>query len=394
MIKQDLTWSDEQIQRLLQLREEGKTFVEISKQFRKEFGVEVTHNAIKKAFYRYRDTSMEEADTIDALRVSQRAKVSKAKVLKENKLLVDYLNQKEDLFQSLIELIETAKFTKPIQVKPKFDKKKKKAVLEIMLSDLHYGKKSKTFNSVVARDRMKQMTTAVLGEIERYSKLYNVTEIITFLGGDMIENADFHGKESMRASEFSTSQQVSLAIESLYEDYFVPVCARGMKHTVICIAGNHSRPDEFKSYQDPGEIAHSWVLYNALQLLCKAAKFKNMKFHIERGVYYVHKIFNTVVLYEHGDYIKGRFDRGSFESHMAKRSKQINTLIDCLRMGHFHEYTQFGRGKIIVNASLCGQDSYSEINGYSSEAGQTINIYVETENRPNNFYHSFPVYLK
>ena len=60
---------------------------------------------------------------------------------------------------------------------------------------------------------------------------------------------------------------------------------------------------------------------------------------------------------EHGDHIKGGMTRKACESHLAKRSTQINQLIDYMRVGHFHEITMYGRGKIIVNGSFPGQDS-------------------------------------
>jgi len=42
---------------------------------------------------------------------------------------------------------------------------------------------------------------------------------------------------------------------------------------------------------------------------------------------------------------------------------------------------------------VCGQDSYAEIKGFNTSAGQTINYYVDTKARPSSFYYSFPVYL-
>jgi hypothetical protein len=84
---------------------------------------------------------------------------------------------------------------------------------------------------------------------------------------------------------------------------------------------------------------------------------------------------------------------GRSEGLMEQRGRQNNVTVHFGRFGHWHEYAVFDRGRIIVNESVCGMDSYAEVKGFDSKAGQTINFYVETKNRPNCFYHSFAVDL-
>ena len=79
---------------------------------------------------------------------------------------------------------------------------------------------------------------------------------------------------------------------------------------------------------------------------------------------------------------------------MNNRSKQLGKVIDFGRFGHYHEYACYDRGRIIINESVCGQDSYANVLGHSSTAGQTINYYIETKTRPTCFFKSFPVWLE
>lgn len=264
--------------------------------------------------------------------------------------------------------------------------------VEVMLSDLHYGKLSKSFNSETSRSFAKKMSETVISEIQRKQKSYNVDKLVTLLVGDIIENASFHGVESRRASEFGDAEQVRLAIESIFEDYILPIASLGLPLEFYCVTGNHCRMEMNKTYQDPGKEAFSWIIYKALELLCKQAKIK-AKFVIPEGINVVYEIYGDKCLVEHGDHIKGGLTRKACEGHMAKRSAQMGFLIDYLRIGHFHEITMHGRGKIIVNGSFPGQDGYAEINGYNSESAQIINFYVDNKNRPNSYYSSFPVYL-
>lgn len=382
-------WNTESLKRLIKLRQEGKTWEELASYF-----PSFTPNALRKTFYRYDGIEQASDPVVESLKKENSAKKTKSLVLKQNQHIVSYLEKRQDLLSEIKDLINNTKFTKPVIIKPKVDKKKRNMTMEIMLTDLHYGKKSKTFNSKVAEQRMNKFGNVVLSEINRYSGLYNVEKIITFLGGDIIENSDFHGMESRRASEFGNSEQVVSAVKSLFNDYFVPVASTGIAMVVVATTGNHDRLGAESTYQDPGKENLTWIIYKMLEDMCKLAGFKNIQFIIPDGVFHVMDVYGSPVLYEHGDHIKGGVSRKACEAHLSKRSKQVGKLIRFLRMGHFHEKTMFGRGRVIVNASLAGQDGYSEINGYDSEASQTINYYIETENRPDPFYHSFPVCLE
>jgi len=383
-------WNENDIKRLIKLRlESNLTWDQMTEHFPGN-----SPNALRKAFYRYEGIEKDSDPLIESLKAEKRAKVAKSLAVKQNLTVVNYLEKRQDLLSEIKDLVTSTRFTKPVIIKPKLDKRKHNMTIETMLTDLHYGKKSKTFNEKISRERMKKFGTVTLDEINRYSKHYNIERIITFLGGDIIENADFHGVESRRASEFGNSEQVVLAVRSIYEDYIVPVVSTGIKCDFICVAGNHCRNSTEPTFQDPGRESLSYIIYNMLMDMCKLAGFKNVKFIIPDGVFHVDDIYGSPILYEHGDRMKGGIARKAAESHLSKRSKQVGKLIRFARFGHYHEKTMFGRGRIIFNASLSGQDGYSEINGFDSEASLTINYYIETKDRTDPFYHSFPVCLE
>jgi hypothetical protein len=386
-----MSYTDEQIQFILGKKKEGKTYKEIAQTFKVEFEVNKTPNAIRHICRNYTDFDFSEDTMVKNIRSAHTARRSRSKVAKENRAILDYLDQRDELVDELKNIVKEVKAQKIRVPKKKKDTKKDNMKLEVMLSDLHYGKKTDTFNFEVAQQRMDKMANVVLDEIDRYSKTYNVEEVITFLGGDIIEGATIHGTESRIGSEASNAVQIAQATMSLFKDYVVPMVSSGCKLTFICIGGNHDRDGKDKTFQNPGEEHFTHTIYTLLEFMCKNNGF-DVEFVIPKGAYHVHKIYDSFVCYEHGDFIKGN-TRTSFESHLAKRSAQFGTIIDFLRIGHLHERMEFGRGKIIINPSLPGQDSYSEINGYNSEAAQTINYYVETDNRPTPFYHSFAVYL-
>lgn len=277
---------------------------------------------------------------------------------------------------------------------PKIKKtNKRRMTMELMVSDVHYGKKSDTFNLAICRKRMKELTEVFLREVESSRKEHNVHHIIIALLGDIIESYTMHGVESSLSSEFSNSVQVKEAIESLFFDVILPVSSLGIPVTIPAVSGNHDRVESNRTMQNPGENNLTWIIYNSLNLLIKQTGLKHVQMIIPKDSFVVLDIYGNNALYEHTDNVKAATEV-AFENHIQKRSTQIGKVIDFLRGGHWHKYLCYGRGRIIINESVPGQDSYARVLGYDSHAGQTINYYIETNERPTCFYKSFPVYLK
>lgn len=301
--------------------------------------------------------------------------------------LID-INMKQAIVQAVGQLK-----VKKIKLPAVRETKGTKMTMELMLSDIHYGKKTETFNLKVCRQRMQYLTLTFLEELNRKKKEgYNVHRILIAIIGDLIESFTFHGLESAIGCEFGNAQQVQAAINSLYHDVIVPIAKTGIAIDIPCVTGNHDRTEVLRTMHNPGENNLTWIIYNTLEELCKASGLKNIKFHISTGSYVILDIYGNNCLYEHGDNA-GANTKKAYDSLMEKRARQHNLTIHFGRFGHYHEYQVHDRGRIIVNESVCGQDSYAEVKGFKTSAGQTINFYVETKKRPNSFYYSFPVFL-
>jgi hypothetical protein len=388
------TFSDAQLAELVQRKKDGKTWDQIRKELNKKYKIEKTTESYRHAYRSYGDLfEIEDKDLFrQKLQEIARTKRASSKAQKENKIIIEGLNQKEDILELISEMVNSIPKTK---VKlPKRVKKKnlKPMTKELMLSDIHFGKKTKTFNLEICRKRLRELTQTLIDDIKRDSLNYNVERLIIALLGDIIES-EMHGVESLRGLEFGTAKQMAESINSLFLDVLKPLADLGLPIDVPAVCGNHDRIDHKRTYQDPGLNNLTWTIYHTLELLCKQAGYTNMKFTIPEGPYVIVDIYGTKVLLEHGDNIKGT-GRQAFETFISKRARQAGVMIDCMRSGHLHEYVMYSRGRAIQNASVCGSDSFSEILGYMSEAGQTINSYVPTNKRPTSFFKSFPVDLE
>lgn len=371
--------------------EHGPAWAKITNAFNKNFKTDKSENALRIAHSRYSslyDMSEDEA-YVKTLRATRSTRKTNSQLRKDNDKLLEAMSQQEDILEGIKEIVASKKFPKIAVDKPKRDATKKKMIKELLLSDLHYGKLTPDFNSVVARKRMAYLTDIFIREVQDSQKIFDVDKLIIFLGGDIIESATMHGLESATGSEFGNAEQVQLAITSLFEDLLVPLAKLGVPITIPCIPGNHDRTHKEKTYNKIGRNYLSWVIYNTLQQLCQVAKLNHVTFEIAEESYVILDVYGDRILYHHGDLANRGVGQSRLKNFRRDVEDQVGFKIDGSRSGHTHEYVVYGRGVDIVNGCLCGQDSYALNMGYSTEASQTINSYVKSKSRRTQFYNSF-----
>jgi hypothetical protein len=369
------------------------SYEKIAKNFETKYGFRIAAGTIRNAWLRFgpEDESVSIEDAVDQLRKTFKTKKQNRTALYQNKTLLEYLDTQEGFIEGLERAIKNfpRKPPKKIVKKPN---KKRKMTLELLLSDLHVGMLFHSFNYKIARQRIRVLIETFIEEIKRESIKYDVEHLIVALLGDIINSATMHGKDSAAESEFGNSEQMVKAIDLLFNEVFVPLSELGIPITVPSVTGNHDRVDMKRTYLTPGTSNRTYVIYKGLEMLCDRSGFAHIKFLIPEEAFTHLKVYGNTIFYEHGDVLKS-CNKLAIDKLIQKRQVQIKGIIHFFRIGHFHEYTVFGQGKIIVNASFCGRNGYASTLGLVSCAAQAINSYVETRNRPTCFFKSFPVYL-
>lgn len=373
---------------------------DIVDKFNKKFKKSKSIDALQKAYERWGSYyEVEELDAnIEVLKANRRHQKRNSLLTRHNTKILDYFNEQDDFLNAVNDVVKRAKLSKIPVKKAKQDKSKRNMTMEVLLSDLHYGKfipasnETDGFNSEIARDRLRKLVNSFIEDFKKESKTFNVHRIIIALIGDIIESYTMHNLESAANCELSNTEQIQLAMDSLFEDVIVPIAKLGVQIDIPAVTGNHDRTEHNKTYTDRGRLNVTWNIYNVLDRLCKATGLTNVKFHIATGLYQTLNIYGSLCMYEHGDEFKSP-EKNAIERHMAKRSKQLGHIIDFVRLGHFHEVTMYENGRIIINGCLTGQDSYADHRGFSTKAYQVINYYVEPKTRPTPFFKMFPAYL-
>ena len=387
-------------------RKEGLTYKEIAEQIGEHFPnlVKQTENSVRNFYTRHSYESFNTDDlTLSSMVEKKNAQDAAKKLRKEKNVLLDNVILFDNMDKALKELVKDIK-VKPVKLnKKKCGKGKPKMTIELLLSDIHYGKlvqvldkkgNRKTIcNLDIIRKRVTQFVEVFKAELAREQKSFDVEEIIINFDGDIIESSTMHGKESMVSSEFDNSRQIVEAIKSMYHDILVPIAKLNIPTRVNCVTGNHDRVEPKKTFNNAGENNVSYQIYKVLEMMAENAKMDNLKFSIPISSYLIYDIYGSKVLLEHGDNLKAK-TQNAVEALVAKRATQNQCHIAFSRWGHFHEYTVYGRGTHIINGGVPGQDSYAEVLGFDSQACQVINYYVKTNKRPTPFYKSFPVYLE
>jgi len=387
-------YTDGQIAEILARKVAGEDWKTIVNAINKVYGIDVTVHGVRKAYARNKDRFSVAKDkvAIEILKETARTKRANSHVMQRNKFIVEALVGQDDLKDQIQDLVDSLAKHKPIK-RAKPDTRKPSLTVEMLVSDVHVGKKTDTFNLEVCRQRLRLFTQVTLTDIARKSAHYSVDRIVVAILGDLIENALMHGKESMAGCEFDNAEQVRWAIELLYAEVLLPIAQLGIAVDVVCIGGNHDRQEERPTFNNPGKNGLSWVIYQLLKMLSDRAGLKHLTWHIPEGVYQVLDIYGTKILYEHGDRIPGGNSKVAFMNQLAKRGAQLGVLLHGGRFGHWHAFSLYENGAAIVNGSVPGQDSYADVNGFNSLPGQVITYYVKTKNRDNAYWYSWLVQL-
>jgi len=395
----DNRFNENEIAYVIQKKESTDlTWVEIADSYNKKFKKNRSFECIKKCYQRYKNYFQSDDNHIRSLKSTFRTKKNNSYTAKENRVILDQWMKRDDLLDTIKNTMKEISFTKYKFPKITKSKGKKNMTLELLFSDIHYGKyvdgvQGNFVNLEIIKKRVRKTAQTVIKEIHRESKSFNVEKIVIAMLGDMIENADFHGAESAKGCEFSTSRQMSEAIKSTFHDLILPIAATGIKIHIPCLTGNHDRIGKDKTYVNPGEDNLSYVIYDMLRELCKVHGLKNVTFDIVKGLYTYVDVYDDIIVYEHGDELKN-LNRDTMSNKMSKRQSQIGKVVHFYRIGHWHEFVCYGQGRMMCNGSVPGQDMYADSKGFDSEALQILNYYVETKKRSTSFFRTFPIYLE
>jgi hypothetical protein len=268
--------------------------------------------------------------------------------------------------------------------------------VELLLSDLQIGKLAPGYNTRVAKLRLKEFTRAALFQIEQKIALgYRVERIVLAILGDIIESDKKH-KNSGRACDTGTAEQIWDATEGLFLDVIEPLSRLGVKLDIVAVTGNHDWDDHGINMFEPGKTHLSYPLYKSLELMTKRAGYGMWtEFFIPNGSYQLMDFYGQQVLYEHG--VGVSVSEAAMKAHKIKRTEQEKKHIRYFRMGDKHNVCSFNSGAYVVNGAFFGATrgglEYSGIAGYDSVPAQWVGFHVPRDDDRMTLYDMFTIQL-
>lgn len=327
---------------------------------------------------------------------SRNAKATTHRLRKDIRVLVDRLGTEAAFLDGM------AVAAGSLQADPTFTRRKfvgkqsgRPMTVEVLFSDLQIGKLQPGYNTKVAIARLEEFGQSILYQIEAKEALgYRIECIKLALLGDIIESDKKH-KNSMRATDSSTAEQIADAMTYIFRYIIAPLARLGIQLDIIAVPGNHDWDDHGMGQYRPGRDMLSWPLYNGLDMLAQASGYTNVTFDIVEGTYGIAEIYGQNILYEHG--VGVSVTEASMKAHKIKRSEQEGKHLTYFRMGDKHNVSTFDTGRYVVNGAFFGSgkggQEYSSIAGYSSVAAQWIGFHVERTDRRLTLYDTFTAQL-
>lgn len=385
------SYSDEQVKLIFKLRDDNDlSWKEVADEYNQLFDRK-TSNALRKVYKRFSGVDFSDDSFVSNLKAKVDTQKKNLKLAKENKIILDNQLNFDDILKGVKSAVKEVKHTKiKLPKKVKKSKSKTNMTIEALVSDVHYGLETKSYNTDIARKRIKKLSDAVLDERKRYSKNYNIERIHLAIIGDIMQSESLH-RNSGRSCDKTNAEQISISIISLFNDLILPIANTGLPIDITGLCGNHDREAKERFTVNPGITYFTYTIYTALEELCKVKGLKNVTFSIPIEPYVIVNFYGHNFLYEHGDLVpKGT--SVTLEQQLLKRSGQVGKILKGIRIGHYHNDFVGGMGRHIINGSTVSDDHYGNMLGYKSRPCQIINFYVKTK-RDTSFYHSFPVNL-
>ncbi|ALF01660.1 metallo-dependent phosphatase [Caulobacter phage Percy] len=317
------------------------------------------------------------------------------KLRQDNRALVEAVGTKEGLLDALAKVADTLNQRPPVEFNVTPGQGKPMTV-EILLSDLQIGKLGPGYNTPIARKRLFEFGRAILFQIaQKQAAGYHIERIVLAIIGDIIESDEKH-RNSARACDTGTAEQMWDAIGGIFGFVVEPLARLGIPMDVIGVTGNHDWNEHGINMFLPGKTHLSYPLYKTLELVTQRAGYDWVNFDIPEGSYTTTSIYGQRVLYEHG--VGVSVSESAMKAHKVKRAEQEKAHITYFRMGDKHTVTSFNSGQYIVNGAFFGATKggaeYSGIAGFDSVAGQVMCFHVPRSDDRLTVYDTFTIQLE
>lgn len=227
----------------------------------------------------------------------------------------------------------------------------------VIMSDLHMGKKTPSYNSEIFKERLALMLRNILFLANIQRSAYKIDELVIFAVGDFVDGISIFPTHNWKVDEHVMGQIFKVGMPAMTE--FLKELARHFKVVrFVGVRGNHGRTGKY----NPEELNYDLMFYELLKAAC--VNLNNVKFEITWNWYQVADVRGKKFLCTHGDAIKMWLNipiYGQTQKGMRWQGA-LPEAWEYLIMGHFHTIIRYywNNFKVISNGTFVSGDDFAE----------------------------------
>ncbi len=290
-----------------------------------------------------------------------------AEVRRLTRLLTDE-ERKGEVVDRIVDAIKDSISASPevtVPVLPELKEAKYDETAVLLLSDVHIGKKTPTYDPKVFAKRLRKLEQALLSVVTALRSQRPIKKLVVVMMGDIVDNESIYPSQAVDKISIPVLDQIfSVGLPELTS--FLMFCLSNFeKVEVQATRGNHGAINQAK-WVSSKSTNWDFVLYRALQTA--TANQDRLKWVIaDRDWKVVFKVEGEGFLACHGNMIK-RYYSLPFYGMTRQMERWQNAYRDKFRLtnfcfGHFHSACagmRFNQGEIFLNGSFVTDDDFAE----------------------------------
>ena len=323
------------------------------------------------------DTSYDDLHLNDKVNFLRKENSRLANLAEKNKQI------SEEIWHAVLETVRS--HAKQITVKPPKDMggkvHKNELVFNPWNSDTQLGKRTPTYNSFIAMERVEQYTDKIILSAQDFKSCYPVRNANVYFLGDIVEGEGIFPTQP-HTLDSSLYEQVAKNGPSIYAAQLRRLLEVFDKVHVTCVIGNHGQLSRFNN----PETNMDRMLYKILEHIF--AYEPRITFDIPDGFgesmfWAVNQIGDYSTLLIHGDQFPSPTSTNQYwKKILGWKTSGIPVRFDDVAMGHWHQNTKFTIGTTVVRIAGSTESSNTfaqERIGVMGNASQHLQVVDPTK---------------
>lgn len=273
----------------------------------------------------------------------------------------------QDLVRQLVAVAKNSAASAPEIEKPriyKYPTSKNEEVVILLMSDVHIGKKTRSYNPTVFVKRLRKLEHNMMSIVTAQRSIRPIRKLVIVMNGDIIDAEALYPSQAVDHIAIPIIDQLySVGVPRLTE--FLNFCLANFQEVeVFCQKGNHGRQNAAK-WSSSKSTNWDFVLYKSLEIATQNQP--RLKWNIQTKDWKQwFRVFNQGFMACHGDMIRMYYNLPWYGMTRQTQRWQ-NAYRDKIKLthflfGHFHSASvlRFNNCLIYVNGSFVTDDPFSE----------------------------------